>query len=192
MTDRGTIHQVAAGPYMLELPANGVAILYEDGKQLPGGVGYLDALVQFAGEVIRLRSMIDTIRRDPEITDPRDPHKRRDIVAELDRWLVSRASFREATVSHVLLRAARDEIEALRQLQLANVEENKWLRDNDERVFLKAIDVACTKTRTQALEEAEIACLTEARDYVISLGQDNYRDGCRNCASTIRALKEKR
>lgn len=55
--------KVSAGPYTLEIPPNGVALLYgEDGKQLPGGVGYLDALVQFAGEVIRLNSMIATIR----------------------------------------------------------------------------------------------------------------------------------
>lgn len=62
-------HRVSAGPYTLEIPANGVAVLYEadpagDDRQLPGGVGYLDALVQFAGEVIRLRSMIDAMRAD--------------------------------------------------------------------------------------------------------------------------------
>lgn len=50
MTDR-----VSAGPYTLDIPPNGVAILYEDGKQRPGGVGYLEALIEFAGEVIRLR-----------------------------------------------------------------------------------------------------------------------------------------
>lgn len=31
------------------------------GLILPGGVGYLDALVQFAGEVIRLNAMLDQI-----------------------------------------------------------------------------------------------------------------------------------
>lgn len=51
---------------------------------------------------------------DPEITDPRDPYKRPDIVAEVDRWLALPASLREATVSHALLQAARDEIMALR------------------------------------------------------------------------------
>ena len=40
----------------IELPPNGVAVLYEADAggvdhQLPGGIGYLDALVQFAGEV---------------------------------------------------------------------------------------------------------------------------------------------
>ena len=60
-----TNHRVTAGPYTLELPVNGVAILYEaDGAgidhQLPGGVGYLEALVQFAGEVIRLQAMLDS------------------------------------------------------------------------------------------------------------------------------------
>lgn len=59
-------HRITAGPYTLEIPANGVAVLYqadEDGSkhQLPGGVGYLDALVQFAGEVIRLNAMLDQI-----------------------------------------------------------------------------------------------------------------------------------
>lgn len=50
-------HRVSAGPYTLALPTNGVALLYdEDGRLLPGGVGYLDALVQFAGEVIRLNA----------------------------------------------------------------------------------------------------------------------------------------
>ena len=38
-----------------------------------------------------------------------------DILTELDRWLGTRASFREATVSHALLRAAREEIGALRE-----------------------------------------------------------------------------
>ena len=56
------IHRVSAGPYTLALPTNGVAILYEDGKQLPGGVGYLSALVQFAGEVIRLNAEIVALR----------------------------------------------------------------------------------------------------------------------------------
>lgn len=54
--------RISVGPYTLDIPPNGIAVLYEaDGAgvdhQLPGGVGYLDALVQFAGEVIRLRAM---------------------------------------------------------------------------------------------------------------------------------------
>ena len=61
--------RVTAGPYTLELPANGTAILHEaDGAgvdhQLPGGVGYLEALVQFAGEVIRLQAMVATMQAD--------------------------------------------------------------------------------------------------------------------------------
>ncbi len=64
-----TNHRVTAGPYTLELPPNGVAILYEaDGAgvdhQLPGGVGYLEALVQFAGEVIRLQAMLARMQVD--------------------------------------------------------------------------------------------------------------------------------
>ena len=59
-------HKVSAGPYTLEIPSNGVAVLYEADKggndrQLPGGAGYLDALIQFAGEVIRLRAMVDEL-----------------------------------------------------------------------------------------------------------------------------------
>ena len=61
--------RISAGHYTLELPPNGVAILYEaDGaginRQLPGGIGHLDALVQFAGEVIRLRAMCDALIKD--------------------------------------------------------------------------------------------------------------------------------
>lgn len=62
--------RVTAGPYTLEIPSNGVAVLYEaDGAgvdhQLPGGAGYLDALIQFAGEVIRLRAMVDELSSQP-------------------------------------------------------------------------------------------------------------------------------
>lgn len=58
--------RISAGPYTLDIPPNGIAVLYEADKdgnehQLPGGVGYLDALVQFAGEVIRLNAMLDQI-----------------------------------------------------------------------------------------------------------------------------------
>ena len=58
--------KISVGPYTLDIPPNGIAVLYEaDGAgvdhQLPGGVGYLDALVQFAGEVIRLNAMLDQI-----------------------------------------------------------------------------------------------------------------------------------
>lgn len=83
---------------------------------------------------------------DPEITDPRDPYKQRDIVAELDRWIVSQASLREATVSHALLQAARREIVALRRtIQLGP--------------DLPAL------AREQALEEAAQVCsLMEDRD----------------------------
>ena len=58
--------KISVGPYTLDIPPNGVAVLYEADKdgndhQLPRGVGYLDALVQFAGEVIRLNAMLDQI-----------------------------------------------------------------------------------------------------------------------------------
>lgn len=55
--------KVSAGPYTLELPPNGVAVLYQDGQRLAGGVGYLEALVQFAGEVIRLQAMLEAVNQ---------------------------------------------------------------------------------------------------------------------------------
>ena len=54
------VHKVKAGPYTLELKPNCIAILYEDGHQLPGGIGLTSALVQFAEEVLRLRAMLDS------------------------------------------------------------------------------------------------------------------------------------
>lgn len=59
--------KVSAGPYALEIPPNGVAILYETDEagvehQLAGGVGYFEALIQFAGEVIRLNAEIAALR----------------------------------------------------------------------------------------------------------------------------------
>jgi hypothetical protein len=67
--------KISVGPYTLDIPPNGIAVLYEaDGAgvdhQLPGGVGYLDALVQFAGEVIRLRAMLDAMRLSGEEVQP--------------------------------------------------------------------------------------------------------------------------
>lgn len=55
ITDPRAPYRVSAGPYTLDIPANGVAILFEDGRRLPGGVGYLEALVWFAGAVTSLR-----------------------------------------------------------------------------------------------------------------------------------------
>lgn len=56
--------KVSAGPYTLELPPNGIAVLYQDGQRLPGGVGYLEALVQFAGEVVRLQAMLGSLNKE--------------------------------------------------------------------------------------------------------------------------------
>lgn len=84
---------------------------------------------------------------DPEITDPRDPYKRPDIVVELDRWLLSRASLREATVSHALLQAARDEIVALRERQSFPIGDyrKEWLE-------------VVAKARVEALEDCIRIC----------------------------------
>jgi hypothetical protein len=62
MTDRAT-----AGPYTLVIPPNGRATLFEaDGAgvdhEVPFGVNNLDALVQFAGEVIRLNGVLEEFR----------------------------------------------------------------------------------------------------------------------------------
>lgn len=61
--------RATAGPYTLVIPPNGRATLYEaDGAgvdhEVPYGVNQLDALVQFAGEVIRLRAMIESTAED--------------------------------------------------------------------------------------------------------------------------------
>lgn len=123
-----------------------------------------------------------------------------DVVAELDEWLEREAT----TLKHYpsddtdtgLLQRARDEIVALRQLQLANVEGNKWLRDNDERVFLKAINIACTEARAEALEEAALACErrrdeTGPQEAYAVVDVESYISACGGCAAAIRALKDK-
>lgn len=107
---------------------------------------------------------------DPEITDPRDPHKRCDIVMEVDRWLALPASLREATVSHALLQAARDEIVALRT-RCALHDDLEFVSKNE-----------LTEARDDALEEAAQACV----------GSGAIVAEARLCASAIRALKEKR
>lgn len=88
---------------------------------------------------------------DPEITDPRDPCKRPDIVTELDRWLVSRASLHEATVSHALLQGARDEIVALR----ASLEHH-------DRLVLSAVVAATPAIRVETLHKAAALTLSFA------------------------------
>lgn len=73
-------HRVTAGPFTIVLPPNGVAVLYEADlagvdHQLPGGVGYLDALVQFAGEIIRLKAiMAHHLVNVPTMTDAQIRH----------------------------------------------------------------------------------------------------------------------
>lgn len=118
---------------------------------------------------------------DPEITDPRDPYKRPDIVAEIDRWLVSRASFREATVSHVLLRAARDEIVALREVAARpSPELHALTKERDElREQLGAVRGIAGNERN--LSEAIIQ---QARDEALA---DCIRI-CPECANRIKAL----
>lgn len=64
-----TSNRATAGPYTLVIPPNGRATLYEaDGAgidhEVPYGVNQLDALVQFAGEIIRLNAMIEYVQAD--------------------------------------------------------------------------------------------------------------------------------
>ena len=91
MTDRAT-----AGPYTLVMPANSRATLYEaDGAgedhEVPWGADTLSALVQFAGEVIRLNAMLDAMRLpNAEIVpslDPRGPdYAREGIFRDHNCW----------------------------------------------------------------------------------------------------------
>ena len=58
--------RATAGPFTLVLPPNGRATLFEaDGsgvdRECPWGVGHFEALTQFAGEVIRLSAMINSM-----------------------------------------------------------------------------------------------------------------------------------
>lgn len=103
---------------------------------------------------------------DPEITDPRDPYKRRDIVAELDRWLeVERRQHHvppdgAGLIAVAKVERARDEIVALR------------------RTIRLGPDLPAL-ARDEALEEA--ARVVE--DYF-------NPETCGPCAAAIRALKD--
>lgn len=70
-----------------------------------------------------------------------------DVVAEVDRWLASPERLFEATVSCVLLQAARDEIVGLR----ASLEHH-------DRLVITAVVVATPAIRAEALEEAARLC----------------------------------
>lgn len=108
---------------------------------------------------------------DPEITDPRDPYKRCDIVTELDRQLLH--------WHEPMLQRARDEIVALRKLT-----DGDWV--------WKQI----TSTRNDALEEAARACErrgdeTGPQEAYAVLDIESYTSACGGCAYDIRALKDK-
>lgn len=73
MSDR----RVTAGQFTLILPPNGRATLLEADAggvdhECPWGVGHFEALVQFAGEVVRLHAMLESMResRSPIPTSP--------------------------------------------------------------------------------------------------------------------------
>jgi hypothetical protein len=132
--------RVTAGPYTLELPANGVAILHEaDGAgvdhQLPGGVGYLEALVQFAGEVIRLQSMVSQMQTDRSEQDLALRDAIRETAATADElafWKYQAIWQRAVRLQHDLMTTPAEAIEdtpqwkeAERQLEAARADENR-------------------------------------------------------------------
>ena len=76
MSDR----RATAGPFTLVLPPNGRATLFEaDGSgedhECPWGVNHFEALTHFAGEVIRLNAMIESMQesRNPIPTSEHNP-----------------------------------------------------------------------------------------------------------------------
>lgn len=119
---------------------------------------------------------------DPEITDPRDPHKRPDIVAELDRYLRSDKTFAAAFVDSPswaalvppiqrlaeMVQRARDEIVALRE----QLEAVKGIAGNERRLS----EAIAQQAHDEALEEA--AEVLEEK-------------GLSATAEAIRALKDK-
>lgn len=132
--------RVSAGPYTLDIPPNGIAILYEadgagDDHQLPGGVGYPAAIVQFAGEVIRLQAMIARMQTDRNEQDLalRDAIRETASTAdELAFWKYQAIWQRAVRLQHDLMTTPREPIEdtpqwkeAERQLEAARVEENR-------------------------------------------------------------------
>lgn len=114
---------------------------------------------------------------DPEITDPRDPYRRPDIVTELDRYLV-----RDETVGFTeMVQRARDEIVALRAQQ----EAVRGIAGNERRLS----EAIAQQAREHALEEAVQACTDQISD---DPPPGTYNDACEDCAAAIRALKKKR
>lgn len=116
---------------------------------------------------------------DPEITDPRDPHKRRDIVAELDRWL--RVYHFAGLIDVAVIQRARDEIVGLR-----------GLLEHSDRTVITAVVVATPAIRDEALEEAARVCELSAE----IMQPDERRLGdaiaaVKSCAAAIRKLKER-
>lgn len=133
--------RVTAGPFTLELPPNGVAVLYEadlggNEHQLPGGVGYLEALVQFAGEKIRLGAMVEKLRKDRNEQDLtiRDAIRETASIAdELAFWKYQAIWGRAMMLrgkpgpgqTPLMLEESRIWREAARQLEDARVQENR-------------------------------------------------------------------
>lgn len=134
---------------------------------------------------------------DPEITDPRDPYKRRDVdvVAELDRWL-DNSNDRTTPIERRVVLRARHEIVALREIAArpsqelhALIKERDEARDeivglrglleHSDRTVITAVVVATPAIRDDALEEAAQACV----------GSGAIVAEARLCASAIRALK---
>lgn len=119
--------RITAGPYTLEIPPNGVAILYEadeggTDRQLPGGVGYLDAFVQFAGEILRLQAMVSQMQKD-----------------RADGDTAIRDAIRRAVEANRLLAAVRKVRDGYAdQARFADHEPATYFRE-----FVRRLDTAC-------------------------------------------------
>lgn len=100
---------------------------------------------------------------DPEITDPRDPYKRPDIVTALDRWLG--VYHLAGLIDVAVIQRARAEIVAL---------QTRLLEQNAISVTLENAHAVTRIARDDALEEAARLC------------EGGYTTG--STASTLKAL----
>ena len=155
-----TNRRVTAGPYTLELPPNGVAILYEaDGAgvdhQLPGGAGYLDALVQFAGEIIRLQAMLDAAEQKLRLANTGGLSLLYDIRREL--------GWNDKTSLDILARGVRDVRRALQTWDTPTTMDLETLaKAIKARVAeLEVMNIENKSRIGDLLEKMELAGLTE-------------------------------
>lgn len=124
---------------------------------------------------------------DPEVTDPRNPYKRQDVVAELDAWL---GAWEGPDDYRLTVKRARDEIVRLRKIAAwpspelhALTKERDELRatlERHDRLVVTAVAVATPAIRDAALEEAAQMCF-----------RANPASNPNAMGHAIRALKDK-